>query len=68
MNGKDLFNKYIQDKGEYAKTILAIYYSLGNEVYTLLEEAEKNNKRLKINTNFNKSGVDEMSVGDITMV
>lgn len=48
MTGKELFNKYLAKRDEYASTLLTISQSIGDDIYPLLEKAEAENKKLSI--------------------
>lgn len=62
MTGEQLFFKY-QDNGpaDYADLLMSIYMAIGDSLYTLLEKAESQNKKLEI-----KAVAVDDAIGDIT--
>lgn len=49
MTGKELYEKYTANhRSEYAQTLLTIIHNIDDEIYPLLEQAEAEGKRLKI--------------------
>lgn len=59
MNGKELYRKYTQgfpstlktlskEQRDYAHTLWMIYQDYTEDIYSLLEQAEKENKKLQI--------------------
>lgn len=67
MNGKQLFKKYTDSDNEYAQTLLTIYRNIGEDIYQLLENAEKEDKELAINDSALPQVWDEFSVEDVIL-
>ena len=46
MTGKELFKSYIQKRDDYARVLMAGFGTIGEEIYTLLEKAEAEGKKI----------------------
>lgn len=74
MTGKELFYKYSDSAGksgeekEYAKLIFLLGLYLEEDLYRLLEKAEKEGKRLAITPEPEDRLRDELSISDVYLI
>ena len=68
MNGKKLFLRYIEMRDDYARELMTIYLNIGEKIYSLLEKAEREGKRLAINEDDLPELWDGFSDAQITLV
>jgi hypothetical protein len=50
IKGVDLFEIYASQGDEYAQTIMTAYATIGDDLFTLLERAEREQKKIALNT------------------
>jgi hypothetical protein len=77
MTGKELFIQYTSKRDytgsktdEYAQLLETIMFHIGNEIFDLLEKAEKEEKKLKV-LDLTENGMilrDEIQIKDIVFV
>lgn len=48
LSGRDLFLFYTDQGGEYSQVLLQAYLEIGDDLYPLLEQAEKEDKKIVI--------------------
>lgn len=68
MTGKELFEKYTKARDEYARTLLTIEVNIGDEIYPLLEQAEREGKKLEIDESQLPTLWDSFGKGDVILV
>lgn len=56
-SGKELFEFYTSEEGEYKNTLLQAYVQIGDDIYSMLEKAEKQGKKIALVEQ--KKGVDD---------
>jgi hypothetical protein len=73
MNGKEIYHEYLKNrdyKGSdadcYAQELMTMFLHIGKQLFSLLEIAVSENKKLRIKTQ--KMFCDEISIEDIEMI
>lgn len=65
MSGKEIYKKIVKERSEYSQLIGTLFIYLGEELYTLLEKAQKENKKIKVKKD-NSEFWDSISADEIT--
>jgi len=65
MTGSELLTKYISKGDDYSRLLGTIMYNIGKDIQPLLEQAEKEGKRLAIKQE--STHKDEITVNDIVI-
>lgn len=77
MDGQKLFDKYTSHftdpdlnsvKREYARLLLTIRMGIGDDIYILLEEAEKKKKKLGLTPEPTEYLRDEITIEDVIFI
>ncbi|MFV0289665.1 MAG: hypothetical protein ACK5IJ_02025 [Mangrovibacterium sp.] len=73
MTGKEIYNSLIEKRDfsgsksdEYAQLLETLYFSINEELFPMLEKAEKLNKKLSISNSLEKEGISVEVSGYIT--
>lgn len=67
LKGREIFERYREEGGDYARTLGMILLNIGDDLFPLLEAAEKEGKRIKINIPDDQLW-DELTAEDLVMV
>lgn len=68
MTGKELFDKYTEPRDDYARLLLTLRLNLDDQLYRLLEQAEKAGKRLDVTQEPDDHMRDEYTLDDVIFV
>lgn len=62
MKGIDLFEKILSEGGEYAQTVQTAFSVIGNDLFTMLEKADREGKKIEISESENDTTDPEIKV------
>ncbi|MBD3748951.1 MAG: hypothetical protein IE931_05600 [Sphingobacteriales bacterium] len=67
MTGEEIFDKYVNEGGEYAQLLLTLHISLGDQLFPILKKAEDQGKKLEVNQD-DELLIDGIVMSDISLV
>lgn len=68
MSGKQIFESYIKKRTEYSSLLMTLFINIGEALYSLLEQAEKDGKKLGVTPEPTDRLRDEYTVEDIIFI